>query len=147
MTMTMTNTKTKTMKKTNQLRAPSKSDPSDLRHLRHWLHFSQLRTWILYNLCCLTIKSDTGQHSQFLRCFLNFSLSNFWQVIFTPARSIYAFLEKKVDWYLSHKNMIWSGSKTNFALSECQSNVYIFTKRYLIAIHKFIKFTLHFLPS
>ena len=33
MTMTMTNTNTKTMTKTNTLRAPSKSDPSDLRHL------------------------------------------------------------------------------------------------------------------
>ena len=68
MTMTMTNTKTKTMTKTNTLRAPSKSDPSDLWHLRHWLHFWQLRTWIPDNLCYLTIKSDTGQHSQFLRC-------------------------------------------------------------------------------
>ena len=37
--------------------------------LRHWLQFWQLRTWILDNLCYLTIKSDTGQHSQFLRCF------------------------------------------------------------------------------
>ena len=36
--------------------------------LRHWLHFWQLRTWIHDNLCYLTIKSDTGQHSQFLRC-------------------------------------------------------------------------------
>ena len=72
MTMTMTNTKTKTMTKTNTLRAPSKSDPSDLWHLRHWLHFWQLRTWFLDNLCYLTIKSDTGQHSQFLRCFFLF---------------------------------------------------------------------------
>ena len=28
----------------------------------------QLRSWIHDNLCYLTIKSDTGQHSQFLRC-------------------------------------------------------------------------------
>ena len=28
-----------------------------------------LRTWFHDNLCYLTIKSDTGQHSQFLRCF------------------------------------------------------------------------------
>ena len=28
-----------------------------------------MRTWIHDNLCCLTIKSDTQQHSQFLRCF------------------------------------------------------------------------------
>ena len=39
------------------------------RHLRHWLHIWQSRTWIHDNLCYLTIKSDTGQHSQFLRCF------------------------------------------------------------------------------
>ena len=29
----------------------------------------QLRTWIHDNLCDLTIKSNAGQHSQFLRCF------------------------------------------------------------------------------
>ena len=28
-----------------------------------------MRTWIPEDLCYLTIKSDTGQHSQFLRCF------------------------------------------------------------------------------
>ena len=44
------------------------SNPTDLWHLRHWLQFWQLRTWIHDNLCHLTIKSDTGQHSQFLRC-------------------------------------------------------------------------------
>ena len=33
------------------------------------LHFSQLRTWIYDNHHCdLTIRSDTGQHSQFLLC-------------------------------------------------------------------------------
>ena len=47
-----------------------KDNPSDLWHLRHWLQFWQLRTWIHDNLCYLTIKSDTGQHSQFLRCLL-----------------------------------------------------------------------------
>ena len=46
-----------------------KDNPSDLWHLRHRLQFWQLRTWIHDNLCYLTIKSDTGQHSQFLRCF------------------------------------------------------------------------------
>ena len=45
-------------------------NPNDLRHLRHWLQFWQLNNWIHYNLCRLTIKSDTGQHSQFLRCFI-----------------------------------------------------------------------------
>ena len=34
----------------------------------HWLQFWQLRTLIHDNLCYLTIKSDIGQHSQFLRC-------------------------------------------------------------------------------
>ena len=38
-------------------------------HLRHWLQFWQLRIWIHDNLCYLNIKSDTGQPSQFLRCF------------------------------------------------------------------------------
>ena len=46
-----------------------KDSPGDLWHLWHWLQFLQLRTWIHDNLCYLTIKSDTGQHSQFLRCF------------------------------------------------------------------------------
>ena len=43
----------------------------DVWPLRHWLQFWQLRTWIHDSLCDLTIKSDTGQHSQFLRCFLS----------------------------------------------------------------------------
>ena len=51
------------------LRTPAKSNPRDLWHLRHWLQFWQLRTWIHDNLCVLTINCDTGQHLQFLRCF------------------------------------------------------------------------------
>ena len=50
-----------------------KTQSQDLWHLRHWLQFLQLRTWIHDNLCYLTIKSDTGQHSQFLRCLLHFT--------------------------------------------------------------------------
>ena len=42
----------------------------DLWHLRHWLQLWQLRTCIQDNLYYLTIKSDTGQHLQFLRCLL-----------------------------------------------------------------------------
>ena len=34
----------------------------------------QLRTWIHHNHCDLTIKSGTGQHSQYLRCFEYFPL-------------------------------------------------------------------------
>ena len=64
--LTKTNTKTKTM------RTPPKSNPRNLWHLRHWLQFWQLRTWIHDNLCDLTINCDTGQHSQFLRCFYLF---------------------------------------------------------------------------
>ena len=45
-----------------------------LWHLRHWLQYRQLRTWILDNLCYLTINCDTGQHSQFLRCFIQLTL-------------------------------------------------------------------------
>ena len=44
-------------------------NPNDLWHLTHWLQFWWLNYWIHNNLCYLTIKSDTGQHSQFLRCF------------------------------------------------------------------------------
>ena len=36
----------------------------------NWLQFWQLRTWIHDNFCYMTITSDSGQHSQFLRCFL-----------------------------------------------------------------------------
>ena len=57
------------------LRTPPKSNPRDLWHLRHWLQFWQLRTWIHDNLCDLTINCDTGQLSQFLRCFLVIPLS------------------------------------------------------------------------
>ena len=46
-----------------------KDSPGDLWHLRHWLQYRQLRTWINDNLCYLTINCDTGQHLQFLRCF------------------------------------------------------------------------------
>ena len=44
----------------------------DLWYLRHWLQYWQLRTWFHDNLCYLTINCDTGQHSQFLRCFCTF---------------------------------------------------------------------------
>ena len=53
----------------------AQDNPGDLWHLRHWLQFWQLRTWIHDNLCYLTIKSDIGQHSQFLRC-LNYPTWN-----------------------------------------------------------------------
>ena len=46
-----------------------KDNPGDLWHLRYWLKCWQFRTWIRDNLCCLTFKSDTGEHSHFLRCF------------------------------------------------------------------------------
>ena len=46
-----------------------KDNPGDLWHLRHWLQFWQLRTWIHDNLWYLTINCDTGQHSQLLQCF------------------------------------------------------------------------------
>ena len=37
----------------------------DLWHLRHWLQFWQLRTWIRDNYCYLTIKSDSGHWTAF----------------------------------------------------------------------------------
>ena len=48
-----------------------KDNPGDLWHLRHWLQFWQLRTWIHDSFCYLTINCDTGQHSQYLRCFFS----------------------------------------------------------------------------
>ena len=56
-----------------------KDNPGDLLHLRHWLQFWQGKTWIHDNLCYLTIKSDTGQHSQFVRCFFIFGKN--WGII------------------------------------------------------------------
>ena len=47
------------------------NNPRDLWHLIHWVQFWQLRTWIHDSLCYLTIKSTTGQHWQFLRCFIH----------------------------------------------------------------------------
>ena len=44
-----------------------KDDTRDFeRNLKHWLRLWQLKTWIHDSLCYLTIKRDTGQHSQFL---------------------------------------------------------------------------------
>ena len=48
-----------------------KDNPRDLWHLRTWIHD---------NLCDLKIKSDTGQHSQFLRCLVP-------QIVLTPKLS------------------------------------------------------------
>ena len=44
-----------------------KDNPGDLWHLRQ---FFQLRIGIHDNLCYLTVTCDTGQHSQFVRCFV-----------------------------------------------------------------------------
>ena len=55
------------------------------QYLRHWLQYWQLRTWIHDNLCYQTIRSGTGQHSEFLRCLV-------W-VLFKSAN---------VDWPLSY---------------------------------------------
>ena len=45
------------------------SDPRELWPLT--FDQSDEETWIHDNLCYLTINCDTGQHSQFLRCFLH----------------------------------------------------------------------------
>ena len=47
----------------------AQDDAGDLWHLIHLLQFWQLRTWIHDNFCYMTITSDSGQHSQFLRMF------------------------------------------------------------------------------
>ena len=46
------------------------------------IQFLQLRIWIHDNLCYLTTKSDSGQHSQFLRCFC---VSVFFMAIFVKS--------------------------------------------------------------
>ena len=52
-------------------------NPKDLWLLRHWLQLWQFITWMHDNLFYLSIKSDTGQHLQFLRCFV-YSLISLW---------------------------------------------------------------------
>ena len=63
-----------------------KDNFGDLWQLRHWLQFWQLRPRIRDNHCYLTSKSDSGQHSQYLRCF--------FQRDFNP----------KVPWKHGHSN-------------------------------------------
>ena len=54
----------------SRLRTDGQTESEDrARILKQNSQFWQLRTWIHDYLCDLTIKSDTGQHSQFLRCF------------------------------------------------------------------------------
>ena len=59
-------------------------NPRGFWPLRHWLQFWQLRTWIHDSLCDLTIKSDTGQHLQFLRCLRNQKPEAY---MFSPAKA------------------------------------------------------------
>ena len=59
----------------NQYKDINQDSPRDLWHLRHWLQFWQLRTWIHHNLCDLPFRSDTGQYLQFLRCLFVWSLN------------------------------------------------------------------------
>ena len=59
----------------------TQDNPADLWQLRHWLQFLQLRIWIHDNICYLTIKSDTGQHLQFLQCL--FYLYQFEGIVFS----------------------------------------------------------------
>ena len=70
-----------------------KDSPEDLWHLRYWLQFWHLRNWIHDNLCYLTINCDTGQHSQFLRCFLSDVFSSF---LFT---NLFSFLSLGFYWF------------------------------------------------
>ena len=65
-----------------------KDNPRILWHLRHWLQFWQLRTWIHDHLCDLTIKSDTGQHLQFLRCLVDLSLKYMFRLTSLSFKSL-----------------------------------------------------------
>ena len=70
-----------------------------------------MRTWIHDNLCCLTIKSDTGQHSQFLRCLLikidlkvvipEQALPKSWHVQKVKINYLFLFLLQLPFWSLS----------------------------------------------
>ena len=71
------------------------SDHRDLWHLRHWLHYRQLRTWIHDNFCYLTINCDTGQHSQFLQCF-----AIFWHFVWTERD--YLCWPTRAPWWVGH---------------------------------------------
>ena len=64
------------------------------KHLRHWLQFWQLKTWIHDNIIDLTIKCNTGQHSKFLRRFSKVCFEILFQAsIFPPLRwSVYCIL-------------------------------------------------------
>ena len=85
-------------------------NPGDLWLLRHWLQFWQLRTWIHDSLCYLTIKSDTGQHSQFLRCFI--CLRNF----FLCLRNFLYVCRTFKDWDLSNwQTLHVASSQTPFS--------------------------------
>ena len=58
-----------------------------------------LNSWIRDSLCYLTIKSDTGQHSQFLRCFsMNLSLS--FNVGYLPSSA-------RSKWHTVHGKTAW----------------------------------------
>ena len=67
-----------------------KDNLRDFWHLRQWFQFWQLRTWIHGNF--FTIKSDSGQHSQFLQC--SFQKPNIIIQIQTEKRCSCIFLEQ-----------------------------------------------------
>ena len=78
-------------------------DSKHLWHLRHWLQFWQLRTWIHDNLFDLTINCDTGQHLQFLRCFfpeifISASFKSCWRCRFNnhEVRKIYNWIKSSL---------------------------------------------------
>ena len=91
----------------------AQDNPADLWHLRHWLQFWQLRPWIHDNFCYLTIKSDSGQHSQFLRCF-----KNQWSNIFLKSQwskdIIYDILDCQIHKYTNTSTQIHKYTNTAF---------------------------------
>ena len=74
-----------------------KDNHRDLWLLRHWLQFWQLRTWIHDNLWDLTINCDTGQHSQFLRCFCLQANGSVWLLVLVHVKSR-SWSSSKVGW-------------------------------------------------
>ena len=69
--------------------------------LRHWLHLWQLRTWIHDNLHGRTIISDTGQHSQFLRCLSYFLPDSTVLLYYTSVKVMVMMITGMPSWFIT----------------------------------------------
>ena len=99
-------------------RTPPRSDARDLWHLGHWLQFWQLGTWIHDDRCYLTIKSDTGQHSQFLQCLEKWN--HFCFIVNISSVTVLAYINVHFHETLPLKS-IWSSLEAVFG---CRGTVF-----------------------